>query len=56
MSDAEYEREKDEIKFCLEVMMELLEKKEEDQRCGFLVKIKLKWDKLQRRREQLMKA
>ena len=56
MSDEEYEREKVEIKFHLEVMMELLQKKEEDQRCGFLVKRKLKWDKLQRRGEQLMNA
>ena len=49
-------RERSEIKVHLEVMMELLQKKEEDQRCGFLMKIKLKQDKLQRRREQLMNA
>ena len=55
LSDEEYEREKDEIKFHMEVMMELLQK-EEDQRCGFLVKRKLKWDTLQRRGEQLMNA
>ena len=30
LSDEEYEREKDKIKFHLEVMMELLQKKEED--------------------------
>ena len=56
LSDEEYEREKAEIKFHLEVMMELLQKKEEDQRRDFLVKRKLKWDKLQRRGEQLMNA
>ena len=56
VSDEEYEREKDDIKFRLELMMELLQKTKEDQRCGFLVKIKLKWDKLQRRGEQLMNA
>ena len=56
MIDEEYEREKDAIEVHMEVMMELLQKKEEDQRCGFLVKRKLKWDKLQRRREQLMNA
>ena len=56
MSDEEYEREKAEIEVCMEVMMELLQKKVEDQRCGFLVKRKLKWDKLQRRREQLINA
>ena len=56
LSDEEYEREKDEIKLFLEVMMELLQKKEEDQRCGFLVKIKLKWDKLQRRGQQPINA
>ena len=54
MVDEEYEREKDEIEVHMEVMMELLQKKEEDQRCGFLVKRKLKWLKLQRRREKLM--
>ena len=56
LSDEEYEREKDEIKVHLEVMMELLQKEEEDQRCGFHVKRKLKWHKLQRIREQLMNA
>ena len=48
-------REKDEIKVCLKVMMELLQK-EEDTRCGFLVKIKLKCHIIQRRKEQLMNA
>ena len=56
LSDEEYEREKAKIEVHLEVMMELLQKEEEDQRCGFLVKIKLKWHKLQRIREQLMNA
>ena len=56
LSDEEYEREKAKIKVHLEVMMELLQKEEEDQRCGFHVKRKLKWHKLQRRREQLINA
>ena len=56
LSDEEYEREKAEIKFRLEVMMELLQKKEEDHKCGFLVTINLKRHKLQRIREQLMNA
>ena len=50
LRDEEYEREKVEIKVRLEVMREMLQKEEEDQRCGFLVKRKLKWNKLQRRR------
>ena len=37
-------------------MMELLQKEEEDQRCVFLMKIKVKWHKLQRREEKLMNA
>jgi hypothetical protein len=50
MTDEEYEREKAEIEVHLEVMMELLQKNEEDQRCGFFMRIKLKWHKLQRRK------
>ena len=56
MTDEEYEREKAEIEVHLEVMMELLQKEEEDQRCGLLVKRRLKWHKLQKRKEQLMNA
>ena len=56
LSDEEYEREKAKIEVHLEVMMELLQKKGEGHICGFLVKIKLKWHKLQGRREQLMNA
>ena len=56
MSDEEYHREKAEIKVRLKVTMELLQKEEEDQRCAFLVKIKLNWHNIQRRREQLMNA
>ena len=56
MSDVEYEREKDEIKFCLEVMMELLQKNEEDQRCGFLMRRKVKWHRLQKKEEEMMNA
>ena len=56
MSDEEYEREKAEIEICLKVLTELLEKEEEDLRCGFLVKRKMKWHKLHRIREKLMNA
>ena len=56
LSDEEYQREKAKIKFHLEVMMELLQKKEEDHRCGFLVKRKMKCHKLHMRREKLMNA
>jgi hypothetical protein len=56
MIDEEYEREKVEIEVCLGVLMELLQKEEEDQRCGFLMRKKLKWHKLQKRKEQLRNA
>ena len=36
--------------------MELLQKKEEYHRCGFILKGKLKWHKLQRIRGQLINA
>ena len=49
LSDEGYEREKAKIEFRLKVLMELLQKEEEDQRCGFLLKRKMKWNKLQRR-------
>ena len=56
LSDEEYEKEKAEIEICLKVLMELLEKEEEDLRCGFLVKRKMKCHKLHMRREKLMNA
>ena len=46
MSDEEYERENAEIEVHMKLLMGLLQKEEEDQRCGFLVKIKVKWHKL----------
>jgi len=56
MSDEEYEREKTEIEVCLGVLMELLQKEEEDQRCAFLVRRKMKQHRLQKRKEQLVNA
>jgi len=56
MTDEEYEREKAEIEVHLEVMMELLQKKGDDHRCGFLVKRKLKWHRPQKMKEPLMNA
>ena len=56
LSDEEYEREKAEIKFRLKVLMELLQKEEEDQTCGFLMKRNMKLHKLQGRKEKLMNA
>ena len=56
MTDEEYEREKAEIEICLEILMELLQRKEEYQRCGFLMKRNLKWHKLQRRGEEPINA
>ena len=46
MTDEEYERENVEIEDHLEVMMELLHKEKEDQRCGFLMRRKLRWHKI----------
>ena len=45
-----------EIEFHLKVLMELLQKEEEDLRCGFLVKRKMKCHKLHMRREKLMNS
>ena len=56
LTDEEYEREKVEIIVHLEVLMELLQRKEEDQRCGFHMRRKIKWHRLQRRKEQMMNA
>ena len=56
MTNEEYESEKAEIEVHLVVLMELLQKEEEDQRCGFLMRRKLKWHKLQKRKEQLRNA
>ena len=56
LSDEEYEREKAEIEVHMKLLMGLLQKEEEDQRCGFLVKRKMKWHKLHRIREKLMNA
>ena len=43
-----------EIEVHLEVIMELLQKNKEDQRCGFLVRRNMRWHKLHKRREKLM--
>ena len=56
LSDEEYEREKAEIEVHMKLLMGLLQKEEEDQRCGFLVKRKMKWHKLHRIREKIMNA
>jgi hypothetical protein len=46
MSDEEYEREKDEIVVHIEVLMELLQRNEEDHRYGFLMRRKIRWHKI----------
>ena len=56
MNDEEYEREKDEIIVHLEVFMELLQRNKEDQRCGFVMRGKMKWHRLQKNKEKVMKA
>ena len=50
-SDKEYKREKDESIVHLDVMMELLPKEMEDQRFVFLMRRRLKWQKLQKKRQ-----
>ena len=50
-NDEEYKREKAEIIVHLDVMMELLQKEMEDQRFGFLMRRRLKWHKLQKKRQ-----
>lgn len=47
MNDEEYEREKAEINFHLELLMEMLQMNEEDQRYGHTMKRKFKWHRLQ---------
>lgn len=54
--DEEYERQKAEIIIHLEVLMELLQMKEEDKRCGFRMRRKIRWHRLQRRNEQMMNS
>ena len=56
MSDEEYERKNAEIEVRLEVLMEWLQKEEEDQRYGFLMRRKMRRHKLQKKREQLINA
>jgi len=50
--DEEYEREKAEIRVHLEVLMELLQRKEKDQRYGYIMRKKVKWHRLQKKREK----
>lgn len=47
MSDEEFDRELAEMKVQLNVLMELLQKSEEDQRCGWILRKKVKWHRLQ---------
>ena len=36
--------------------MELLHRNEEDQRCGFLMRITMRWHRLQKKKEKIMNA
>ena len=56
MNDEEYEREKAKIIVHLEVPMELLQRNEKDQRCGFLMRKNIRWHKLQKRKEKMTNA
>ena len=47
LSKEEYERENVEIAVQLEVLMEMLQRNEEDQKHGYVMRKKLKWQKLQ---------
>lgn len=47
LSKEEYEREKAEIEVQLEVLMEMLQKNKEDQKRGYVMRKKVRWQKLQ---------
>ena len=46
----EYEREKVEIVVQLDVLMEMLQRNEVDQKHGYVIRKKLKWQRLQEKR------
>lgn len=52
LTDEEYEREKVEIRVHLEVLMELLQRKEKDQKYGYIMRMNVKWYRLQNKRKQ----
>ena len=52
MTNEEYEREKAEITVHLELLMELLQENTKDQRHGWTMKKKVKWQRLQVKRDQ----
>ena len=56
MKDEEYDREKDEIRTHLSLLMELLQRSKEYQRCGWIMTKKLKWHRLQVKREHRLNA
>lgn len=51
LTNEEYEREKVEIRVHLEVLMELLQRKEKDQMYGYIMRKKVKWHRIQKKRE-----
>ena len=56
MTDEEYERELAEMRTHLDLLMELLQKSVEDQRCGWIMRKKSKWHGLQMKREHRLNA
>ena len=52
LTDEEYEREKAEIAVHLELLMELLQRNKKDQRHGWTMRKKVKWQRLQEKRNQ----
>ena len=56
MKDEEYDREKDEIRTHFSLLMELLQRSKEDQRCGWIMTKKVKWNRLQVKREHRLNA
>ena len=52
MSDEEYDREIAEILVHLEVLMEMLQRNEMDQKYGYVMRKKVKWQRLQEKRNQ----
>ena len=56
MNDEDYKREIAEMRTHIDLLMELLQRSDEDQRCGWIMRKKLKWHGLQIKREDRLNA
>ena len=52
MSQGEFDRERDEIDFCIGILMEMLQRSDEDQKHGWTMRRRVKWQRLQEKRNQ----